>query len=140
MFYINITKDQSSSSYALYLTVSGQSGSTGFSNMTIPKNTIPTGATPAVYIDGQQAQNQGYTQDNQNYYVWFTTHFSTHQVKIEFTGYTSANLPGTKTSALQTTLELVVGFIVVPIIVALLLAKFVVNRRKKRDRVIYQLD
>lgn len=39
----------------------------------------------AVLIDGQEAQSQGYTQDTDNYYIWYTTHFSTHEISIVFT-------------------------------------------------------
>jgi hypothetical protein len=53
--------------------------------MTIPKTAIPYGTSPVVYIDGQEALNQGYTQDTNNFYVWYTTQFSTHQIKIQFT-------------------------------------------------------
>jgi methylaspartate ammonia-lyase len=52
--------------------------------MTIPKTAISYGTSPVVYIDGQQALNQGYTQDANNFYVWYTTISSTHQVKIQF--------------------------------------------------------
>jgi len=41
-------------------------------------------STPIIYIDGQQAPDQGYAQDANNFYVWFTTNFSTHQVTIDF--------------------------------------------------------
>jgi hypothetical protein len=54
-------------------TVTGESGTTGFSNITIPISAVPYGTTPTIYIDGQQASNQGYTQDSNNYYVWYTT-------------------------------------------------------------------
>jgi hypothetical protein len=54
--------------------------------MTIPKEAIPYGTNPVVYIDGKQAPNQGFTQDADNVYVWYTTGFSTHQMKIQFTG------------------------------------------------------
>jgi hypothetical protein len=40
---------------------------------------------PTIYIDGKIAENQGYTQDAANYYVWYTTDFSTHQISIAFT-------------------------------------------------------
>jgi hypothetical protein len=56
----------------------------GFGNLTIPKSALPYGATPTIYVDGQIAQNQGYTQDSGNYYVWYTTHFSTDQISIVF--------------------------------------------------------
>lgn len=53
--------------------------------MTIPKSAITYGNNPVVYIDGQQALNQNFTQDQNYYYVWYTTEFSTHQVIIQFT-------------------------------------------------------
>jgi hypothetical protein len=53
--------------------------------MTIPKTAILYGTTPQIYIDGQQATNQGYTQDVNNFYVWYTTQFGTRQMKIQFT-------------------------------------------------------
>jgi hypothetical protein len=39
---------------------------------------------PTVYVDNQPCQSQGYTQDASNYYLWYTVHFSTHQVEIVF--------------------------------------------------------
>jgi hypothetical protein len=66
------------------LTLTGQSGTTGFSNITIPKTSVTYGATSKIYIDNQLASNQGYTQDSKNYYVWYTTNFSSHQISIIF--------------------------------------------------------
>jgi hypothetical protein len=65
-------------------TITGPSGTAGFGNMTIPKTAIYHGTSPVVYIDGLQAPNQGYAQDGNNFYVWFTTSFSAHQVSIQF--------------------------------------------------------
>jgi hypothetical protein len=65
-------------------TITGPSGTAGFGNMTIPKTAIYYGSSPVVYIDGQQALNQGYTQDVNNFYVWFTTGLSAHKVSIQF--------------------------------------------------------
>jgi hypothetical protein len=62
----------------------GTSGTVGFANMTVAKSSISYGTAPIVYVDGVQAANQGCTQDSNNYYVWYTTHFSTDQ--IQFTG------------------------------------------------------
>jgi hypothetical protein len=53
--------------------------------MTIPKDAIPYGTSPVVFVDDQKTLNQGYTQDANNFYVWYTTEFSTHQMKIQFT-------------------------------------------------------
>jgi outer membrane protein assembly factor BamB len=81
---VYITSDESTS--AVYLTVTGASGTTGFSNMTIQKGLICNETIPTIYIDDQIAEKQGYTQDSDNYYVWYTTNFSTHQISIVFTG------------------------------------------------------
>jgi hypothetical protein len=48
--------------------------------MTIPKTAISYGTSPVVYIDDQQAPNQGYTQNANNFYVWYTTRFDTNLV------------------------------------------------------------
>ena len=79
-----ITSDQQSKTTTLAFTVTGPNGTEGLGNMTIPKSAIPYGTTPVIYIDGQLAPNQGYTQDSNNFYVWYTTEFSTHQMKIQF--------------------------------------------------------
>jgi len=89
MSNVTISTDQFDNTTTVSFTVTGESGTTGFSNITIPISAVPYGTTPVIYIDGQPAQNQGYTQDSSNYYVWYTTHFSTHQISIVFT--TSSN-------------------------------------------------
>lgn len=80
-----ITSDQSAKTTTFSFTVTGESGTTGFSNITIPKNLVPYGTTPTVYIDNQLVQSQGYTEDAYNYYVWYTLEFSTHRVSFVFT-------------------------------------------------------
>jgi hypothetical protein len=79
-----IVKKESVTSIVVSFIVTGENGSTGFSNITIPKEAIHYGTNPVVFIDGQQTSNQGYTQDADNFYVWYTTEFSTHQMKIQF--------------------------------------------------------
>ncbi len=86
---VTIATNQSAATTTVSFTVTGESGTIGFSNITIPKSDVPFGTKPTIYIDGQQASNQGFTQDANNYYVWYTTHFSTHQISIVFT--TSSN-------------------------------------------------
>ncbi len=86
MSNVTIATIQSTISTTLSFTLAGESGTTGFSNMTIPKTAIVYGVKPVVFIEDQQAINQGYTQDPENFYVWYTTQFSTHQVKIQFAG------------------------------------------------------
>ena len=80
-----ITSNQSTTTTTLSFTIKGPNETIGLGNMTIPKTAIQYGTTPIIYIDGQQASNQGYTQDTDNFYVWYTTQFSTHQMTIQFT-------------------------------------------------------
>ena len=66
-------------------TLTGPSGTEGFCNITLPRIAIPFGTNPVVYIDGTMAENQTVTQDSDNFYIAFETHFSTHQIEIFFT-------------------------------------------------------
>lgn len=85
MSNVVIATNQSESTTTLSFTVTGQSGTAGFGNVTIPKSSVAYGTTPKIYVDGQLGSNQGYTQDANNYYVWYTTSFSTHEISIRFT-------------------------------------------------------
>ena len=91
---VTITPNQTAETTVIEFNITGSSGS-GFSNMTIQKTSVAYGNIPAVYIDNQQISNQGYTQDTENFYVWYTTHFSTHQVIILFTQTQSSATPTT---------------------------------------------
>ncbi len=81
-----ISTNQTAATTTLTFTITGEHGTVGFSNITIAKSAIPVGTAPVVYIDGIRAENQGYTEDANNYYVWFTTGFSTHQIAVQFNG------------------------------------------------------
>jgi outer membrane protein assembly factor BamB len=109
-----IATNQSAATTTVSFTVTGESGTIGFSNITIPKSDVPFGTTPTIYIDGQQASNQGFTQDANNYYVWYTTHFSTHQISIVFT--TSSN----SLSLLQVIYGVVTAVAIVAIVIVTL--------------------
>ncbi len=126
MSNITITTNQSNTTTIVSFNVTGQRGTTGFGNMTIPVSAVPFGVTPTIYIDNQLAQNQGYTKDANNYYVWFTTHFSKHEISIIFNTmptqspspkpvYTQEHFPNTTGPAAAIT-----GVSVVVIIVVLL--------------------
>jgi hypothetical protein len=108
-------------------TVSGVSGSTGFGNVTIPKNAVAYGTTPTIYIDGQPASNQGYTQDTNNYYVWYTTHFSTHEVTIVFTETSPSPTPTTQSGLPQ---EAIYGVAIAVVIAAIIVVVLVFKKRK----------
>ena len=82
IFHVN----QSAATTTLSFFITGGSGTTSYGNITIPKDEVPLGITPQIYIDGQLAEDQGYTQDANNYHVWYTTHFSTYEISIVFAG------------------------------------------------------
>ena len=117
---MTITPNQANGT-AIAFTLTGESGTNGFCNLTIPKAAIPYGTNPIIYIDGAPAANQGYTQDADNYYVWFTTHFSTHQVTIQFT----------KTTEQSTALWVYLASIGAIALVSLLIVALVIRKRKK---------
>jgi hypothetical protein len=78
---------------------------------------------PEVYIDGQKVSDQGFTQDSENYYVWFSTHFSTHDVSIDFE-------PQSQNIANASDIFLAVGIGVI-IAVLIVVSLFIVKRRKR---------
>jgi N-acetylneuraminic acid mutarotase len=104
---ITMQTNSQNSETELTFTVTGEEGTEGFCNMTIPKNSIPPASNPTVNIDGAQASEQGYTQDSNSYYVWFTTHFSTHQVTITFTEETSSKSPSNTEIAIIATVAVI---------------------------------
>lgn len=80
----NATLKTNETNSVLSFFLTGPSGTKGFSNITIPKRVVPNADKPTVYIDDQSAQSQGWTQDANSYYVWYTTSFSTHKVAVAF--------------------------------------------------------
>jgi hypothetical protein len=97
MSSVAIATNQSAATATVSFTLIGQAGTAGFGNITIPKSAVLYGITPIIYIDGQQASNQGFTQDSNNNYVWYTTSFSNHGESIGF-GTHEVSIVFTKTS------------------------------------------
>lgn len=76
----------------LSFTLTGPNGEEGSGNITIPKGAIGHyGATPIIYIDNQPSENQVVSQDDNYYYVWFSTHYSSHEISIEFSALASTS-------------------------------------------------
>ena len=119
---VYITSDNVSST--IYLDVIGASGNRGFSNITIPQTLIYNGTSPSVYIDDQIAEKQGYVQGADNYYVWYTTDFSTHQISIIF-AKSSSSAP---TSAIT---PLTIVTIALVVFLAIIVSLFVFRRHQK---------
>lgn len=117
---ISLTANQTVATTYITFTVTGETGSSGFCNITIPKNSIPYGQTPAILIDMQPAANQGYTEDAENYYVWFTTSFSTHYVTVRFSNEPMpTNITGTSNAYWWATpVAAIIGIALVSIVIA----------------------
>ena len=124
MSNVTMTTDELTNVTALSFTLTGQNGTSGFSNITIPISAILSGASPSVYIDGAQPQDQGFTMDSSNYYVWYTTHFSTHQVSIVFSEKITEAPSGSKATLSLPDLiyGVAIGIAIVAIIILLLKA------------------
>ena len=90
---MTITPYQDTKTTIVEFALTGPNGTEGFCNLTLPKIAIPFGTNPVVYIDGIVAENQTLTQDFDNYYIAFTTHFSTHQIEISFTTESNPYIP-----------------------------------------------
>jgi YVTN family beta-propeller protein len=90
---MTITPYQDTKTTSVDFTITGPNGTEGFCNLTLPKIAIPFGTNPIVYIDGIVAENQSFIEDSDNYYIAFTTHFSTHQIEILFTTESTTYIP-----------------------------------------------
>jgi hypothetical protein len=78
---INVTTNLAALQTNITFMVGGDKGDNGFFNLTIPKSVVAYGDSPTVYASGIgnskiSIKNQGYSQDNENYYVWCTTSFN----------------------------------------------------------------
>jgi hypothetical protein len=84
MSNIQMTTNLTIATTVLSFNVTGLSDSVGFSNISIPISEVPFGTVPSIQVDGESVSNQAYTQDSDYFYVWYTIHFSTHEVSITF--------------------------------------------------------
>jgi hypothetical protein len=125
---------QSTATTTVSLIITGKNGTVGFVNMTIPKTAIPYGTSPVVYIDGQQAPNQGYTQDANNFYVWYTTQFNTNLVNWGILGGLQVTIQfAVPPTPLPTSLGLVLA-VVIAVAAIILITVIAINRlRRKPD-------
>jgi hypothetical protein len=109
-------------------TLASQNNTLEFMNMTIPKSALFDGTSPIITINGALAENSGYTQDNSNFYVWFTapTTFgpiNRNNVQITFLLTPKLTTIGPSLGYLYT-----VGIAVVTILVAMLFLLVVYKR------------
>ncbi len=116
MSNVTIIVDPVAGTTTVSFTVTGQRGTTGFGNLTIPKSAIRYGTEPEIYIDNELVANQGYSQDADNYYVWCTTRFSEHDVKAVFSSI--SHQPNTNFYIVEIT---IVAFIAITVAILLLI-------------------
>ena len=140
MSNVVMATNQSEAITTLSFAVTGLSGTAGFGNVTIPKNSVTYGTKPTIFIDDQPASNQGCTQDNNNYYVWYITHFSSHQISIIFTMTVSPSLTAANNGSRgqSSLLEVVYGLmaaVVIVTVIVILLQVITKGRRAKASRV-----
>ena len=132
MSAVTFASNLSNSTITISFDLTGQTGTIGFGNVTIPKNVVSYGLTPTIYIDNQKAPNQGFTQDSSNYYVWYTTHFSTHQVSIVFNAPSST--PASAASQNSSNLQLIYGLAIAVAVVVVVLVVLQLLIRGKQDK------
>ncbi|HKW03791.1 MAG TPA: YncE family protein [Nitrososphaerales archaeon] len=90
------SENPTSSNYSLSFSLNLAPDTTGYETLTIPKNAVPGGFDPIVYLDGTLASQQSYYSDSSNYYVTFSAPFYTHQVVVFF------SFPNTSTTSTLT--------------------------------------
>jgi hypothetical protein len=112
-------------------TITEPKGTAGLGNITIPKSDISYGVSPEVYGNGQMISDQGYTQDTDNFYVWYTTSFDTNLVNAVSQVTVRFLLPSsTSTTSLRSVL--LIG-ITVPEIVSIFTIIAVEHLRQKPE-------
>ncbi len=116
-----IQTNETAKTTTISFTVTGETGTTGTGNITIPKSQVPYSSTPIIYIDNQPVDSQGFTEDANNYYVWYTVHFSTHDVTVVFAGETQ--------QANDYTLPIALAAVVVAVCIGIALV--VLRKRRK---------
>jgi len=120
---VKIATNQSALTTTVSFILTGESGDTGFGNVTIPKSAVTYGTIPTIYIDDRLASNQGYTQDSNSYYVWSSTKFNSDEVKIIFTTPSPFSAPATHQSLLLSAIYVVVAAAVIAATVAVVLMR-----------------
>jgi len=67
------------------LSIIGQNSANNVDIITVPKTAVAYSVTPKIYVNNLVALDQGFSQDANNYYVWYKTVYSTYELSIVFT-------------------------------------------------------
>lgn len=114
--------------------LSSQSNTVQFMNMTVPKSALLDNTAPIVTIDGVWIKDSGYSQDNENVYVWFTA--PTNSVPIDRSNVQITFLLKPNLTAIAPTLGYLytVGLVVVSLLVAMLFLLVMFKRHLDKQR------
>ncbi|MHC1636957.1 MAG: Ig-like domain-containing protein [Candidatus Nezhaarchaeales archaeon] len=93
----------------LNIEVQGAPGSLGAMNITIPKDIVASqnATTITVKVDGQKV-NTIISEDNENYYVYFTYEHSTHTIEIVFSRLHSIQIQAPQQAAAESPIEITI--------------------------------
>lgn len=125
----NVTANELLGTTNVTFTILGNQGTSGFTNVTIPIRSVPYGSYPAMYFDNESAQNQGYTEDQNNYYVWGTLQFNSYlygDLSVLF-----ASSPVTTVSPSPSIPEFSMWVILLPLIISMLVTSVYLRRKLK---------
>jgi hypothetical protein len=118
--------------------LTSQNKTAEFMNMTVPKNVLLGGTSPVVTIDGALVKDSGFSQDSDNFYVWFTAlsnsgHIDRSSVMITFLLTPKLTTVGPSMSYLYT-----MGAVVVTVLLAALFLLLVCKRYYDKQRICQQ--
>jgi uncharacterized protein involved in tolerance to divalent cations len=99
------------------LTIIGQNTTDNVNVITVPKTTFISDVTPKIYVNSQLASVQGFSQDSNNYYVWYGTIFRDYELSIVFTTNASP------TQIPSTIILSIVVIVIFSVSIAMVLAK-----------------
>jgi hypothetical protein len=89
-----ISTDHFAGQTTLSLMVIGQKTTDNLSTFTVPKTAVIYGVTAKIYVNNQMALDQGFSQDANNYYIWYKPVFSNYELLIVFASQASpAGMP-----------------------------------------------
>jgi hypothetical protein len=110
--------------------VSGDPGSPGFCNVSIPKTLVKPGYTIKVYFDNNPI-NYKLSENSTHYFIYFTYNHSVHRVDIKFEPIETTSSPTQTPIAKPTLKDYTWPIIIVVILVAITVALFALLKRRK---------
>jgi hypothetical protein len=117
-----IQTDQIAAQTTLSLNIIGQNSSSNVNAISVPKSAVAYGVSPKIYVNSQEALDQGFSQDANNYYVWYKTTFRNYELSIVFA-----------TNASQAEFPLAILALVVIFIFSLSIAALVLSKKRKEN-------